>query len=78
MVGIVVDKNMKPVENVVISIVSGPGKFPELAAITNQNGEFEFENLQEGLYSILIRDNFGEKIEKIQLNSNTKEYIVEL
>jgi hypothetical protein len=52
--GIVQDTGHKPIQGAVAAIVKGTSSWPEIAAITDENGRFSLSGLERGTYSIQI------------------------
>lgn len=69
--GVVVDKNGKPIEGAIIMIVEGSSPFQEIAATSNENGEFLLDNIQNGTYVLQI--NFSEKTLKNAIQISGKD-----
>lgn len=50
--GKVINESGIPIPEVTVSIVSSPEPVPDIAAITNSNGEFSFSYLKNGSYKL--------------------------
>lgn len=54
--GIVVDSAGQPVQGAVVIVAGGTGQFNDMAAVTNDSGEFQLPNLTlPGRYSLQIQ-----------------------
>jgi len=58
--GRVLRRDGSPVADVVVMIREGAGPFPDIAAITGDDGRFRFEDLEPGGYLVLARLESGE------------------
>jgi hypothetical protein len=78
LIGKVINQDSLPLSEVIVSIISSPEPVPDVAAITNENGEFSFGYLKNGDYE--IRFIFGEKstVRKVSFKSNEKKIIFKL
>ena len=66
--GKVVNKDGFPVVEATVSIASSPSPVPDLAALTNINGEFSFGDLEFGMYKLrIIKEDFNE-IKSVKLS----------
>ncbi len=61
--GIVVNSFGQPVKDAVVYIVDGPTPFPDIAAVTSEDGSFHLSGLSKGAYQL-----------QITLNDSTFEY----
>ncbi|MDX2135681.1 MAG: carboxypeptidase-like regulatory domain-containing protein [Saprospiraceae bacterium] len=52
--GIVVNSFGQPVQGAVVYIVDGPGSFPDIAAVTSEDGSFHLGGLSKGAYQLQI------------------------
>lgn len=50
--GVVMDYRRHPLADAVVLIESGTGRAPDIAAITDPNGEFSFFDVEAGVYRI--------------------------
>jgi|GEM_PF-1760439 len=50
--GIVTNQQGKPIAGVAVAIVEGTASWPEIAAVTNEKGEFSLGNLANGSYTV--------------------------
>lgn len=50
--GRVVEGDGHPVEGANVTIVDGPGEFPDIAALSGADGSFGFSSLVEGTYRV--------------------------
>ena len=65
--GKVVDTSRKAISDARVFFSAGPGYFPDIAALTNQKGEFSLPAPVEGLYTVEVAaDGFRQK--KIVVN----------
>lgn len=46
--GLILSKDDHPVPDVVVSIVQGSSPFPDIAAVSNEEGKFHFNYIQKG------------------------------
>ena len=52
--GRVTDERGKPISCVAVAITSGSAPFPDIAASTNEQGEYQFSNISEGTFEIAV------------------------
>jgi hypothetical protein len=62
--GTVSDKIGRPVAKLLVSIVDGSVGFPEIAAITNENGFYKIGSVPPGVFTVGVHDENGELIGK--------------
>ncbi|UCD54322.1 MAG: carboxypeptidase regulatory-like domain-containing protein [Dehalococcoidia bacterium] len=60
--GTVTDTDHNPVANVTVSIVSGTTGFPEIAAITNEDGYYTIGSIPPGTFDVAIHDQEGNRV----------------
>ena len=60
--GIVSDEAGSPMEGLVVSIVRGSVGYPEIAAITGEDGSYSIGSVPPGVFSLGVHDDTGEKL----------------
>lgn len=50
--GLILNKDDYPVSDVVVAIVQGSSPFPDIAAVSNEEGKFHFDYIQKGRYTL--------------------------
>ena len=56
--GVIIGSNGQPVANAVVMIEESPGAHTDIASVTNAQGEFELNDMDEpGKYVLMINDN---------------------
>jgi len=56
--GIIIGSNGQPVANAMVMIEESPGAHTDIASVTNAQGEFELNDMDEpGKYVLMINDN---------------------
>ena len=78
--GKVVDTSRKAISDARVFFSAGPGYFPDIAALTNQKGEFTLPAPVKGLYTVEVAaDGFRQKQVAISIPAElTSEFSVEL
>ena len=51
-IGVVRDASGKPIAKAALALVAGPGPLIEIAALTNERGEYEWTDLQAGEWTL--------------------------
>lgn len=71
--GVVTDRSGLPMPGVMVAIVEGTASYPDLAAMTNQQGQFSFGSLQKGEYTVKVFRESLSREEKVRItNENAK------
>jgi hypothetical protein len=66
--GKVTDQASKPQEDVIVMVTDGTHSFPDIAAVTNERGEFELPGIQSpGEYTLQFKKDNKSIIKKINL-----------
>lgn len=47
-------KDNAPAQDITAMVIDGPGSWPEIAAISNENGEISFQVETEGTYKVRL------------------------
>jgi hypothetical protein len=77
--GRVVDAAGTPVAEVSISIVDGPGSFPDLASLSGADGRFVLHDLQLGTYTLRLMGPNGQSAEhKVTVTADAGESELQL
>lgn len=50
--GVVSDTHNRPLEGATVVIVQGTASYPEIAAVTNEKGQFSLGSLEKGTYTV--------------------------
>lgn len=58
-----VDEHGDPVQDATVVLVDGPGEFPDIAAVSGEDGSFSFSLLSEGAYRVDVLSPAGERAE---------------
>jgi len=58
----VFDQNEKPISDMRVSIVNGTTSFPEILAITNEEGHYLIGSVPPGVFMVGVHDLQGERI----------------
>jgi protocatechuate 3,4-dioxygenase beta subunit len=72
--GVVVDQNQLPLPEVTVVVLQGPGEYPDIAAITNEKGEFSFSELTPGEYQIKFMSDSVELERWVQLSTEASRH----
>jgi hypothetical protein len=73
--GFITDVNKKPLENVSVAMTADT-PFPDILAVTNEHGEYSYENLQKGNYVLTpSKEGFQESQAKLSVHTD-KEYVL--
>lgn len=59
--GRVIDSSGKPVVDATVLIIKGAGPYPDIAALTNDDGQFSFLDLTPGEYEVLVNVEDGRR-----------------
>lgn len=71
--GIVTDQSGSPIPGVMVAIVDGSSPYPDIAAVTNDKGEFSFGSLKSGEYTVqAIREGVSKQVKTSVKNENAK------
>lgn len=76
--GKVVNDRQEPLEDVVITILSGPGQFKDIAALTNEEGIFSFDDLSDGPYLLKFMDDENSFEKSIHLGGDHDFFVIQL
>ena len=60
--GIVTNKGGSPMEGLVVAIVRGSVGYPEIAAITGEDGSYSIGSVPPGVFALGVHDDSGEKL----------------
>lgn len=76
--GIIFNRDQEPLSEVSIVIVKGPGDRPDIAALSNENGEFSFSDLKPGEYTIkFTSETFNlEKVVQVKKGSSKHKFVL--
>ena len=75
--GFVIDENNKPLENVVIKILSSD--FSEITTVTNQSGMFVFSEIKTGDLNVLAyKEGYTKYDEKIEFYNRDKILCIQI
>lgn len=71
--GIVTDRSGLPMPGVMVAIVDGTSSYPDIAAMTNNKGEFSFGPLNNGEYTVqAFREGLSKQAKASIKNENVK------
>ncbi len=65
--GVVINQDQEPLSFVSVSITDSPKPLPDLSALTNEQGEFSFQNLMPGPYTVQFNYNTIQVERRIQV-----------
>jgi Carboxypeptidase regulatory-like domain len=74
--GIITSSNGKPIEGVVVSIVSGTASFPEIAAVSNDSGAFSFDGIENGKFT--LKAFRGDSVRTVEVEVDNKETNIQI
>ncbi len=63
--GVVLNHHNQPIPDAVITIASGTGSAPDIAAVSNDEGAFSFYNVEAGRYRLKVVN--GQYIEYVEV-----------
>ncbi len=71
--GVVTDQSGLPISGVMVAIVDGTSSYPDIAAVTNDKGEFSFGPLKSGEYTVqAMREGQSKQVKASVKNENVK------
>jgi hypothetical protein len=70
--GKITDSRNQPVEDAFLSIVHGDAAVPDIGVITNEKGEYAFDNISNGNYTIMAtKQGYRNSLEKVSLQTES-------
>ena len=72
--GVVTDQSLQPQEDVIVMIIDGSHEFPDLAAVTNEKGQFQLPGLETpGDYTLQFKKDEKTQTKKIYVDKQPQE-----
>lgn len=71
--GVVLDNQNQPIPEVVVTIQKGVGDYPDIAAMTNDQGVFSFSDLQPGAYEFKFMAENLETTKSVVIQNSTEK-----
>ena len=70
--GKITDSRNQPVEDAFLSIVHGDARIPDIGVITNEKGEYAFDNISNGNYTIMAtKQGYRNSLEKVSIQTES-------
>ena len=70
--GEITDSRNQPVEDAFLSIVHGDARIPDIGVITNEKGEYAFDNISNGNYTIMAtKQGYRNSLEKVSIQTES-------
>lgn len=76
--GVVTNNQGLPVSDVIVTILSGAGNYPDIGAMTNEKGQFSFSNLPAGTIELKFITDTQEMEKKVALKKGQTSFVFKL